>query len=156
MRLYLVQHGDAVPKNIDLNRPLSDQGRADIKRLSEWLSRQNIQVAQILHSGKSRAIQTAEILRPLLESTGQILEGQDLAPNDSPEAFLRQLRDSKKDLLITGHMPFMARTVSQALTGAPDLKLVDFLPGSVAGIERSDSASWHLFLFAQPEFLYRK
>ena len=97
MRLYLVQHGDAVPKDVDPGRPLSDQGRADIKRLTEWLSRQNVQVAQILHSGKSRAKETAEILRPLLESPDQIFEGQGLAPNDSPEAFLRELRDSKKD-----------------------------------------------------------
>jgi len=154
MRLYLVQHGDAVPKDVDPDRPLSDQGRADIKRLTVWLSRQNVQVAQILHSGKSRAKETAEILRPLLESPDQIFKGQGLAPNDSPEAFLRQLRDPKKDLLIAGHMPFLARTVSQALTGAPDLQLVEFLPGSVAGIERSDRATWHLFIFAQPEFLY--
>ena len=151
MRLYLVQHGDAVPKDVDPDRPLSDQGRADIKRLTVWLSHQNVQVAQILHSGKSRAKETAEILRPLLESPDRIFEGHGLAPNDSPEAFLRQLKDHKKDLLIVGHMPFMGRIVSQALTGAPDLQLVQFLPGSVAGIERSDRAPWHLFIFARPE-----
>ncbi len=156
MRLYLVQHGDAEPKDVDPDRPLSDQGRADIKRLAKWLLSQNIQVAQILHSGKSRAKQTAEILRPMLECPGQVFEGQGLAPNDSPEAFLRQLTDSKKDMLIAGHMPFMSRTVSQALTGAPDLKLVEFLQGSVAGIERSDRATWHLFMFARPEFLHRE
>ena len=154
MRLYLVQHGDAVPKDVDPDRPLSDQGRADIKRLAKWLLCQHIQVAQILHSGKSRAKETAEILRPLLESPDQIFKGQGLAPNDSPEAFLRQLRDPKKDLLIAGHMPFMGRIVSQSLTGAPDLQLVEFLPGSVACIERSDRATWRLFMFARPEFLY--
>ena len=155
MRLYLVQHGDAVSKDVDPDRPLSDQGRADIKRLTAWLSGQNVQVAQILHSGKSRTIETAELLRPLLESPDQIFKGQGLAPNDSPEAFLRQLKDPKKDTLIAGHMPFVARTVSQALTGAPDRQLVEFLPGSVAGIERSDRATWHLFMFARPEFLHR-
>ncbi|MEE8624803.1 MAG: phosphohistidine phosphatase SixA [Acidiferrobacterales bacterium] len=155
MRLYLVQHGDAVSKDVDPDRPLSDQGRADIKRLVAWLSGQNAQIAQILHSGKSRTIETAELLRPLLESPDQIFKGQGLAPNDSPEAFLRQLKDPKKDTLIAGHMPFVARTVSQALTGAPDRQLVEFLPGSVAGIERSDRATWHLFMFARPEFLHR-
>ena len=155
MRLYLVQHGDAVAKDVDPDRPLSDQGRADIQRLAEWLANQHVQVAQILHSGKRRAIETAELLRPLLESPDQIFEGQGLAPNDSPEAFLRQLRDPKKDTLIAGHMPFVARTVSQALTGAPDRQLVEFLPGSVAGLERSDRVTWHLFMFARPEFLHR-
>ena len=82
MRLYLVQHGDAVAKDVDPDRPLSDQGRADIQRLAEWLANQHVQVAQILHSGKRRAIETAELLRPLLESPDQIFEGQGLAPND--------------------------------------------------------------------------
>ena len=155
MRIYIVQHGDSVAKEIDPNRPLSDQGKADIHRLAEWLSSHNVRLAQILHSSKTRAKETAEILRPLLKSPGQIYEGQGLAPNDSPEAFLHQLRDPKKDTLIAGHMPFVARTVSQALTGAPDRQLVEFVPGSVAGIERSDGASWRLFMFARPEFFHR-
>ena len=155
MRLYIVQHGDSVAKEIDPNRPLSDRGQSDIHRLAEWLSSQNVKIAEILHSGKTRAKETAEILRPLLKSPSQIYEGQGLAPNDSPEAFLHQLRDPKKDILIAGHMPFVARTVSQALTGAPDRQLVEFAPGSVAGIERIDGASWHLFMFARPEFFHR-
>jgi len=155
MRLYIVQHGDSVTKEIDPDRPLSDQGQADIQRLAEWLSSHNVKIAQILHSGKTRAKETAEILRPLLKSPSQIYEGQGLAPNDSPEAFLHQLRDPKKDTLIAGHMPFVARTISQALTGAPDRQLVEFIPGSVAGIERSDGASWRLFMFARPEFFRR-
>ena len=155
MRLYLVQHGDSVAKEIDPDRPLSDRGRADIQRLTDWLSSHNVQIAQILHSGKTRAKETAEILRPLLKSPGQIYEGHGLAPNDSPEAFLHQLRDAKKDTLVAGHMPFVARTVSQALTGAPDRQLVEFVPGSVAGIERVDGASWRLFMFARPEFFHR-
>ena len=155
MRLYLVQHGDSLPKDVDPDRPLSDRGRADIQRLTEWLSSHNVQIAQILHSGKTRAKETAEILRPLLMSPSQIYEGQGLAPNDSPEAFLHQLRDAEKDTLIAGHMPFVARTVSQALTGAPDRQLVEFVPGSVVGIERSDGASWCLFMFARPEFFNR-
>ena len=155
VRLYLVQHGDAVPKEVDPDRPLNSRGRADIERLTEWLSSQNVQVAQILHSGKSRAKETAEILRPLLKSASQLDESQGLAPNASPEAFLRQLSGSKKDTLVAGHMPFVARTVSQALTGAPDRQLVKFLPGSVAGIERNEGASWHLFMFIRPESVQR-
>lgn len=153
MRLYIVQHGDALPKDVDPDRPLSDRGRADIRGLTEYLSNNNVQIAQILHSGKTRARQTAEILRSLLKSHSQIQEGRGLAPNDSPEAFLHQLRDPEKDTLVAGHMPFVARTVSQALTGAPDRQLVEFIPGSVAGIERSADSSWRLFLFARPGFL---
>jgi len=152
MRLYLVQHGDSLPKDVDPDRPLSDRGRADIQRLTDWLSSHDVQIVQILHSGKTRAKETAEIFRPLLKVSNQIHESEALAPNDSPEAFLHQLGDSDNDTLVAGHMPFVARTVSQALTGAPDRQLLEFAPGSIAGIERSEDASWRLFIFARPEF----
>ena len=156
MRLFLVQHGDALPKDADPDRPLSDRGRQDIQRLTEWLMSQNVQIGEVLHSGKTRAEETAEILRPLLATHGKVNKSEGLAPNDSPDAFLRRLRDSETDTLIAGHMPFVARTVSQALTVAPDRQLVEFVPGSVAGLERGNDASWRLFLFARPEFLSRE
>ena len=156
MRLYLVQHGDALPKDTDPDRPLSDRGRQDIQRLTEWLSSQNVRIGSILHSGKTRAEETAEILRPLLETHGEVSMGEGLGPNDPPDGLLRRLRDSEKDTLIAGHMPFVARAVSQALTGAPDRQLVEFHPGSIAGMERCGDASWRLFLFARPDFLSRK
>jgi phosphohistidine phosphatase SixA len=65
------------------------------------------------------------------------------------------LKDPDQDILVAGHMPFVARCVSQALTGAPDRQLVEFLPGSIAGIERSKGASWHLFMFSRPESFHR-
>jgi phosphohistidine phosphatase len=153
MRLYLVQHGDALPRDIDPDRPLSERGRADIARLAEWLSGRNVGVARILHSGKARARETAELLLPLVQSDKHIYESQGLLPNDSPEAFLRRLSDPNEDTLVASHMPFVARTVSQALTHAPDRRLIEFLPGSIAGLERKQGASWHLFLFARPEVL---
>ncbi len=153
MRLYIVQHGDAVPKDINPERPLSDRGRADIERLAEWLSGLDVQVEQILHSGKLRARETAEILQPRLQARSQIRASDGLAPNDSPEAILDQLRCSTKDTLVASHMPFVMRAVSQALTGAGNLHLLEFVPGSVAGIESLDGDSWRLFLFARPEVL---
>ena len=151
MRLYIVQHGDAVAKNVDPDRPLSEQGRDDIQRLAEFLSDRDVQLAQILHSGKTRARETAELLQSLLESPNQIDEQQGIAPNDSPEAFLRPFRKVEKDTAIVSHMPFVARAVSQALSGVPDRQLLEFKPGSVAGIERGDGASWQLFMFNRPE-----
>ena len=153
MRLYVVQHGDAIPKNIDPDRPLSDQGRADIQRLLEFLADRNIRIGQIFHSGKSRARETAEILRPLLETSGEIHERQGLAPNDAPDDFLGQFDQIETNTLVASHLPFVARVISQALTGEPDRELIQFVPGSIAGIERCDENAWRLFLFVRPEFL---
>lgn len=153
MRLYIVQHGDAVPKDVDPDRPLSERGRRDIERLRDFLTGHDVQVSRILHSGKTRAQETAEILRPLLERSGRIQASEGLAPNDSPEGLLSRFRDVNENALIASHMPFVARTVSQALTGGMDLELLEFKPGSIAGIERGDDASWRLFLFLRPDYL---
>ena len=153
MLLYIVQHGDAEPKDVDPDRPLSNRGRADIKKLMEWMAGHDVRVGQIFHSGKSRARETAEILRPLLERGGEIHEQKGLAPNDPPAEFFQQLASADKDTLVAGHMPFVARAVSLALTGETDSQLVEFSPGSVAGIQRGDGGDWHLFLFVHPDNL---
>lgn len=151
MRLYLVQHGEAVARDTDPERPLSERGQEDIARLAAWLSERGVTVGQILHSGKTRARQTAETLEELLPAGRRIQEDEDLRPNDSPEAFLQRVRYFRTDTLIAGHMPFVLRAVSVALTGAPDRQLLDFQPGSIAGIERDEAGPWQLILFARPD-----
>ena len=156
MRLYLVQHGDALTKDVDPKRPLSAQGQADIKRLATWLVDDSIVVSRILHSGKLRARQTAELLEPVLERNGEISPADGLGPNDPPEAFLRRLDYVDEDTLIAGHLPFVARVVArvvaQTLTGSPDQPLVEFRPGSLAVIERDSSGVWRLICFVCPGF----
>ena len=60
MKLYLVQHGEACAEDVDPERPLTAQGRADVERLAAFLQQAGIQVGRVIHSGKLRAEQTAE------------------------------------------------------------------------------------------------
>ena len=62
MKLCLVQHGDAVPEETDPQRPLSERGCAEVQRVAELLAGAGVQVSTILHSGKTRAEQTARLL----------------------------------------------------------------------------------------------
>ena len=55
MRLYLVQHGKAKPAEEDPNRGLTDEGRAEVRRVAEFLAEQQISISLIHHSGKARA-----------------------------------------------------------------------------------------------------
>jgi phosphohistidine phosphatase len=152
MRLYLVQHGDALTKDVDPERPLSGQGRADITRLVAWLETNDVAVSSIWHSGKTRARETAELLGAVLETGGKISPAEDLGPIDPPEVFLKRLQSVDEDTLIASHVPFVARVVSQAVTGSSDQQLVEFQPGSIAVIERNESGAWHLICFAGPGF----
>ena len=64
MRLYLVQHAEALPADVDPARPLSANGRTDAERVATLLTGQVLGITRVLHSGKTRAEQTAGILAP--------------------------------------------------------------------------------------------
>ena len=151
MRLYLVQHGDAVTKDVDPDRPLTDEGAADIRRLASWLARSGTKVGLILHSGKLRAQQTAEMLTPVLAEVGTVEARSGLSPNDSPRTFLETL--GSEDVIVAGHMPFVSRAVSLALELSPDRPVVAFKPGSLAVLEQDDTDAWRLVAFIRPEHI---
>ena len=54
MFLYLVQHAEAKREEEDPRRDLTQKGRIDIESVAHHLKRLNVQVKQILHSGKTR------------------------------------------------------------------------------------------------------
>ena len=87
MKLYLVQHGEALPKEVDSDRPLSDQGQQDVERLARFLANRGVRVSQVWHSGKTRARQTAELLAAALAPGVKAEARAGLAPNDPTEAF---------------------------------------------------------------------
>lgn len=151
MRLYFVQHGEAVAKAVDESRPLTDKGAADVGRLASWLGERATRVSRILHSGKLRAEQTAELLAPLLEDGGSVEAKSGLSPNDAPETLLDSLED--EDVIVAGHMPFVSRAVSVALGLTPDRPIAAFKPGSVAVLERDAEGAWYLMAFIRPEHL---
>jgi phosphohistidine phosphatase len=64
MRLCLVQHGAALAKEVDADRPLSEHGVRDVRRVAAFLKDAGIPVTRIVHSGKARAEQTAHLLAP--------------------------------------------------------------------------------------------
>ncbi len=60
--LYLVQHGKAFDEKVDPERKLTPEGVSETERIAKYLSGVGITVTEIIHSGKARAKQTAEIL----------------------------------------------------------------------------------------------
>jgi phosphohistidine phosphatase len=63
MRLFLVQHGNALLKDVDPERGLSESGKQDVANVVAFLARGSVQVERIFHSGKKRAWETAELFR---------------------------------------------------------------------------------------------
>jgi phosphohistidine phosphatase len=67
MAVYFVQHGKSLSKDIDPERGLSDEGRAEVGHIAKVARDYGVHVAEIRHSGKKRAQQTAEIFASALK-----------------------------------------------------------------------------------------
>lgn len=153
MRLYLAQHGLAVPEDVDPERPLSAQGRTDIERLAARLAQAGIVVERVLHSGKTRAAQTAEILAEALLAGAEPPAHNGLKPNDPVESFGSEITRWSEDTLIVGHLPFMGRLAAHLLVGDANQPLLAFEPGSLACLERDTDGQWRLAWMLRPELL---
>jgi len=153
MKLYLVQHGEACTKEVDAERPLTDQGKRDIDRLAAFLKQADIQVSRAIHSGKLRAKQTAECLAAAI-APGVDLEISGLInPNDNPGAFDWQSESWGRDMLVVGHSPFMAKLVSHMLVEDENRLKTAFQPGAAVCLELYDDSHWQMNWMIRPELL---
>jgi len=153
MRLYLVQHGDAVAKDIDPDRPLSAQGKRDIERLANHISNWRLGVTQIIHSGKTRARQTAENLIAAFGSEGQPKVERNLAPMDSTAPLAERLQNQSENMAVVGHMPYLGKLVARLVTGNEESAVVTSQPGTLVGLERDEHGRWSVICMLRPEHL---
>jgi phosphohistidine phosphatase len=154
MKLYLVQHGEAVAKNIDPERPLSAQGVRDVTAVAGVLHDAGVRIDRAWHSGKRRARQTAEILVSALAPAGTVEQADGINPDDPVTVFAEDADVWDQDTLVVGHLPFMARLVSLLVSGDVERELVSYSPGSVVCLERCD-AEWRLLWMLRPELFVR-
>jgi phosphohistidine phosphatase len=153
MQLYLVQHGEALPAEVDPKRPLSVAGEADVRRIAAFLAGSGVRVARVLHSGKRRAEQTAEGLAATLAPGIAPESRAGLNPNDSTESLALELAAWQEDTILVGHLPFMARLASRLVAGREDASLVAFEPGSVVCLLRTDQRAWTVAWMLRPGLL---
>ena len=153
MKIYLVQHGEAVDKNIDPERPLTEQGKFRVQRIAEVLTHAGVEVRQVVHSGKLRARQTAEILANTIDTCLQLETSDLIKPNHDPRAFGLQVNSWSSNTIVVGHLPFMAKLVSLLVTGDDLQTLVTYQPGSVVCLEHVEINNWQIDWMLKPELL---
>ena len=151
--LYLVQHGDAVLRDKNPDRPLSDQGDRDIRKIANFLSKAGISVDKVLHSGKTRAKQTAEILAHVIAESGAIVYLPGLDPNDSVEPIAHQIEKLVTPTMIVGHLPFMAKLVGFLITHNDNSELIAYQPGTVVCLEKDKNARWQIHWMIRPSLI---
>jgi phosphohistidine phosphatase len=153
MKLYLVQHANAVSENVNPERPLSDQGLRDIQKVADFLKPLNLSVDYLWHSTKKRAIQTAEILAEVIKINKEKIEREGLAPNDDVPAINDELAAARQDTMIVGHMPFVNKLTSLLLTGSEFAGTVAFMQGGIVALNSSEPNQWQIEWMVTPELL---
>jgi phosphohistidine phosphatase len=154
MRLYLVQHGEADPEEVDPSRGLSVKGQADVKRVAKFLKPLNLSVKAVRHSGKKRAAQTADILAQSLSSADGVVQHAGLAPMDPVGPIKQEVEtDAPRDYMLVGHLPFMGKLASLLTAGSEDADVVAFRNGGVICLERDDTGTWHVRWMVTPDML---
>jgi phosphohistidine phosphatase len=152
MRIYLVRHGLTKPSSEDPEQGLSDIGRKDVARVSDILEQTGASVDHLYHSGKPRARQTAEILAQSVLWEPQLKTANDLNPMDPVEPWAERIEELEEDTMLVGHLPFMSKLVSRLVTGSEDLDLVQFTPGTVVCLERTEKSGWIVISVTVPQF----
>lgn len=133
MALWLLRHGSAENNAVDVARPLTRDGRAEVEAVAAALARLGVRPATILHSGKLRAEQTAEIVATALGMLAQRAEG--LGPNDDVEPWAARTAEEHSDLMLVGHLPYLERLASRLVCGDTDTGVLRFAPAAVALLE---------------------
>lgn len=134
MDLFVVRHAIAEDGPDDDARPLSKKGVRRFRQMVTLLSRLGVTFDRIVHSPKRRAIETAELLVPLLEGELEVSAVLTEAPTDDVFGVLHG-----ESIAVVGHEPHLSALVSW-LMGAESGDAVELKKGAVA----------HLTGYAEP------
>lgn len=151
--LYLVRHAEARSAEEDPSRGLSEKGLNDIKKIASFLRGGTVHVDSIYHSGKTRALQTAQELADKLDPAEGISPTDGLAPLDDPHIWSERLSEIERDTMLVGHLPHLNRLASLLLCGDPEKPMVVFEAGGVVCLERSESREWSMTWMIAPRLV---
>ncbi len=134
MELFIIRHAIAVPGSMllaDADRPLTPKGRARFSQAVMGLQRLKIHFDRLYHSPWLRAVETAELLAPVLDGKAVCIPALARAPS---QALLDALVGER--VALVGHEPWMGELVAWLTTGAPpDGSVFAFKRGGIAWLE---------------------
>lgn len=135
MPIYLVQHGKALAEGSDAERPLTEEGRADVERIAGVARNYRVPVTAIVHSAKLRARQTAGIFGEILGPGIPLDQAEGMNPGDDVALFSSGLNHESNSMYV-GHLPFMEKLTSFLLTGTAGHRIFKFQNGGILCLDR--------------------
>jgi phosphohistidine phosphatase len=150
MHLFLVQHAEALPKQENLERPLTAEGRGNAAAVAAMCGKLGLAVHQIQHSGKTRAEQTARIVAEALSPPGGVVQVDGLGPRDEVEPVAARLIDNAEPVMLVGHLPFLERLAACLLTGDPERTIIQFTNAAIVCLV-GEGDRWQVRWIITPE-----
>lgn len=131
MELFVIRHAIAEDGADDDARPLSAKGRRRFEEVVSGLERLELRFDRILHSPRVRAVQTAELLMPLLDGTTESTPLLEVEPSAKLLTLL-----TGNHLAVVGHEPHLSTLVAWLVTGNAALGCAfELKKGAVARLE---------------------
>lgn len=140
---------DALPGQSDDARPLSKEGVEKFKRCVQGLRRLEVELDRIYYSPKVRAVQTADLLMPLLKGEAGVMPWLAAPPT---EDLLVGLEGEL--VAVVGHEPWMGELCAWLVSGQKRGQNFPFKKGGIAhlsGLARP--GQMHLVAFLPPSIL---
>jgi len=134
MAIYLVQHGKSLPKDQDPQKGLSPIGMEEVGRIAKVAAQYAIQVSSIVHSGKHRAAQTAQIFADYLQPSRGVRSVEGIDPLDDVTVFAQNV-DMAGQHMIVGHLPFMEKLIAYLITGQTDKPVFRIQNGGIVCLD---------------------
>jgi phosphohistidine phosphatase len=141
MICYLVRHGEAKSEVEDQRRPLTEFGRSQVEKTGRAAVARGVRAAEIWHSDKLRARQTAEILARFLAAQDSLREIEGLAPNEDPTIAQVEIKGAPDPIMVVGHLPHLSRLASLLVSGDPEKNRIEFPTAAIVCLSR-DSDNW--------------
>jgi phosphohistidine phosphatase len=152
MKLYLIQHGEAKSEVEDPERSLTPRGEKEVLSVLKVAPGLHITPSKVLHSGKLRAKQTAEVIASALKIPNPSVQSvQGLNPNDDIRPWAERISKEKEDLMIVGHLPFLEKLTSFLLCGDENARLVLFRYGAIVCLDQKEDKGWAVRWILTPE-----
>jgi phosphohistidine phosphatase len=124
MEVLLIRHAVAAPHDAapsDADRALTHEGSKRFRQVVRGLERLGLGLDHVFHSPWLRAVQTAELLEPVLaDELGRVLQATPLLTETPGEALLGLAQGLPGDARVgfVGHEPWMGELLALLCTGA--------------------------------------
>ena len=158
VELFLVRHGIALPHGTpdmsDDERPLTDEGEKEVRKVGKGLVRLKVAPDRIVTSPLPRARRTAEIVADRMGLESALEDADALRAGRSAESIRDWLKErTESSLMIVGHDPAFSDLIGLLVTGQRGPTLCYLDKAGVAAFETGMGGEMVIRWIATPKLL---